>query len=400
MHRASIRTYLLTTAAGLALAAPAFAQTAPSSSQDLVIVTGTRVADRSALDTAVPVDVVSSEALTQQGTTELAQALSQLLPSFNYPRPSLTDGTDNVRPATLRGLAPDQTLLLVNSKRRHATALVNLNGSVGRGSAAADLNAIPTTAISSIEVLRDGASAQYGSDAIAGVINLRLREASSGGGVTVTYGQRDTEWEAPQAAPPAGAEWSVSPRRSARDGAATTVSAWAGYGLGQDGFLTISGEYKQQDPTSRGVADPRRQYALVSGASDPREQSINRYNTRFGDPDVTQLSLFANAGIEVGAVEWYGWASYQTRDATAASSWRLPQAANNVPAIYPNGYLPLINSQVDDYALAGGARFNWGGWDWDASLVYGNNAIDYRTERSVNVSLGANSPTDFNSGGL
>jgi iron complex outermembrane receptor protein len=403
MKQISLRFQLATTVMGAALlSAPALAQEAPPAARtgDVIIVTGTRVADRSALDTAVPVDVVTSEALTDQGTTELAQALSQLLPSFNYPRPSLTDGTDNVRPATLRGLAPDQTLLLVNSKRRHATALVNLNGSVGRGSAAADLNAIPTAAIGAIEVLRDGASAQYGSDAIAGVINLRLREASSGGGVTISYGQRDTEWEAPQVSPPTGATWSVSPKRSARDGSVATVSTWAGYQLGEDGFLTVSGEYKDQDPTSRGVEDPRQQYALISGTFDPRELSIKRVDSRFGDPEVNQFSFFANAGIDAGDVEWYGWASYQYRDSTAASSWRLPQGANNVPAIYPNGYLPFINSQVDDFALAGGAKFSWGGWDWDASLVYGNNAIDYRTEHSVNVSLGAASPRDFNSGGL
>ena len=404
MHYASLRARLLTTALGLALSSPAFAQTQPAAettnSNDVVIVTGTRVANRSALDTAVPVDVVSAQALNQQGTTELSQALSQLLPSFNYPRPSLTDGTDNVRPATLRGLAPDQTLLLVNSKRRHATSLVNLNGSVGRGSAAADLNAIPTAAIGSIEVLRDGASAQYGSDAIAGVINLRLREASSGGGVSVTYGERDTSFEAQQAAVPAGATWVAPSKRNAHDGATATVSAWAGYGLGDNGFLTVSGEYKDQNPTSRGVGDPRQQYALVGGAFDPRELTINRVNSRFGDPELDQLTFFANAGIDAGDVEYYGWASYQDRDSTAASSWRLPQGANNVAAIYPNGYLPFINSQVTDYSLAGGAKFAWAGWDWDASLVYGNNAIDFRTEHSVNVSLGAASPTDFNSGGL
>ena len=146
-----------------------------------VVVTGTRVQERSRLDTLAPVDVVSSKALTSQGSTELAQALSVAAPSLNFPRPSITDGTDHVRPAALRGLAPDQTLVLVNSKRRHPSALVNVNGSIGRGSSAVDLNAIPLAAIERVEVLRDGASAQYGSDAIAGVINLQLRRASSGG---------------------------------------------------------------------------------------------------------------------------------------------------------------------------------------------------------------------------
>ena len=162
---------------------------------DEVVVTGTRVANRSALDTVAPVDVVSSDALSNVGVTELNQSLSIALPSLNFPRPGLADGTDTVRPAALRGLSPDQTLVLVNSKRRHAAALVNANNTIGRGSSAVDLNTIPAAMVGSVEVLRDGASAQYGSDAIAGVVNVRLREDSEGGDVTLTYGQRDTEYD-------------------------------------------------------------------------------------------------------------------------------------------------------------------------------------------------------------
>ena len=159
---------------------------------DEVIVTGTRVEERTRLDSLAPVDVISTRDLSSQGSTELAQALSVAAPSINFPRPSITDGTDVIRPATLRGLAPDQTLVLLNSKRQHQSALVNVNGSIGRGSSGVDLNTIPVAAIERVEVLRDGASAQYGSDAIAGVINLQLRRASSGGGATVTYGAYDT----------------------------------------------------------------------------------------------------------------------------------------------------------------------------------------------------------------
>jgi len=175
-----------------------------------IVVTGTRVANRSALETAAPVDVVQGEQLEHLGITEINQALAASLPSFNFPRPGLTDGTDAVRPATLRGLAPDQTLVLVNSKRLHSAALVNVNGTIGRGSSAADLNTIPSAIVQSIEVLRDGASAQYGSDAIAGVINLRLREARDGGGSDVTYGWHDTHFNvrtAPVTQP--GATWSA-----------------------------------------------------------------------------------------------------------------------------------------------------------------------------------------------
>src|SRR5687767_10660256 len=164
----------------LLISVPTWAQEQSTESEsgdiEQIVVTGTRVANRSALDTAVPVDVVSGEQLQNLGVTEVSQALSVSVPSFNFPRPGLNDGTDTVRPATLRGLAPDQVLVLVNGKRRHQAALVNVNGSVGRGSVSVDFNAFPSSAIGRVEVLRDGASAQYGSDAIAGVINVILRK--------------------------------------------------------------------------------------------------------------------------------------------------------------------------------------------------------------------------------
>src|SRR5258706_11637947 len=141
-----------------------------------IVVTGTRVAGRSRLDTASPVDVLSATTLRQQGTTELAAALAAVAPSIDFPRPSAVDGTDAIRPATLRGLSPDETLVLINGVRAHTSALLNINGSVGRGAAATDLNTIPTVALDQIEGLRDGASAQYRSDAIAGLIDVQPRE--------------------------------------------------------------------------------------------------------------------------------------------------------------------------------------------------------------------------------
>jgi iron complex outermembrane receptor protein len=182
MQRTTKKTVLaLSIAAMFSGAALAQESTATEGAAATVVVTGTRVANRSALDTSAAVDIISAETLKNSGTTEMNQALSVALPSLNFPRPSLTDGTDTIRPATLRGMAPDQSLVLVNSKRRHSSSLVNLNGSVGRGSAAVDMNTIPTAIVKNIEVLRDGAAAQYGSDAISGVINLRLRNDRSGG---------------------------------------------------------------------------------------------------------------------------------------------------------------------------------------------------------------------------
>jgi iron complex outermembrane receptor protein len=200
------RTALLTTLSPIAFTAPALAQNQdPPAEQtettqqdvasgDAIIVTGTRRTDRTLAESPVPIDVIAGDALTETGFTEVNRILNQLVPSFNFPQPSITDGTDVLRPATLRGLSPDQTLVLVNGKRRHPSALLNINGSVGRGSAAVDLNNIPPLAIDRIEVLRDGASSQYGSDAIAGVINVQLRRRP-GGRFQVTYGRYHTSLE-------------------------------------------------------------------------------------------------------------------------------------------------------------------------------------------------------------
>ena len=176
----------------------ALAQNAPQVIEiEQIVVTGTRVPDRSATETAVPVDVVSGDAIANIGVTEINQALSVMLPSFNFPRPGLADGTDTIRPATLRGLSPDQTLVLMNSKRRHASSLVNVNGTIGRGAAAVDLNTIPAAIVQSIEVLRDGAAAQYGSDATAALRGgSNIRAALVGPGVHASHGMERTHADA------------------------------------------------------------------------------------------------------------------------------------------------------------------------------------------------------------
>jgi iron complex outermembrane recepter protein len=362
------------------LASPAlFAQEqdagAPDETTDEIVVTGTRVAERTRLESLSPVDVLSAETLETQATTELAEALSNAAPSLNFPRPSITDGTDHIRPATLRGLAPDQTLVLVNSKRRHQSALVNVNGSIGRGSAAVDLNAIPLAAIESVEVLRDGASAQYGSDAIAGVINLRLREAREGGAATLTYGQYDTNVDTERGS------------RKESDGATTTASGWVGLPLGPEGFVTLSAEYRDRDPTSRGDFDNR-----VPGSP---------VTSRYGDARVEDITAYVNAGVPLqNQWEIYGWAGYQQREGDSAAFPRIFNDVRNVPAIYPDGFLPLITTDIDDLALGWGVRGKLGSWDADVSLVYGLNKIGYGVENSVNTSYGAASQTDFDAGGM
>jgi iron complex outermembrane receptor protein len=367
-----------------------------------IVVTGTRVAGRSVSDTAVPIDIVSAESLTRAGSTELNQVLSTALPSFNFPRPGLTDGTDTVRPATLRGLGPDQSLVLVNSKRRHSASLVNVNGSVGRGSSAVDLNTIPTAAIGSVEVLRDGASAQYGSDAIAGVLNVRLREASEGGNFTTSYGWRESTYTTPTTPPPAGATWSAPANieRSRTDGETLTLSGWRGFDLGNNAFLTVSAEYKDAERTERGGWDYRQQYPLVNGQFDERETFFNRFSAWYGEPELEQFTLFANAGKTLDNGKIYGWLSYQDREARSAGFYRPANDSRNIPEIYPNGFLPIIAPDVTDASAAVGYEFDVGEWTIDTSLVWGQNRMAFTIENTLNRSIGPLSKTEFDAGGF
>lgn len=387
----AFRQSLLLAASGAALliAGAASAQTTPdqdapqseTTTVDEIIVTGTRVAGRSRLDTIAPVDVVTAETLQQRGSTELATQLAASVPALNFPRPSATDGTDSIRPATLRGQGPDQTLVLVNGVRRHPTALVNTNGSVGRGSAAVDLNAIPSTAIERIEVLRDGAAAQYGSDAIAGVLNLRLREASSGGGASVTYGANVTDFTG-----------FYGRADEITDGETLTVAGWQGFALGDDGFLTASIEYRDRERTNRSDIDPRFTPARVRGGQ--------------GDAQTEDLAVYLNAGKPLAnGWEAYGWAGYQTRDAAAAAFYRTPTDNAQNPdygagRVYPDGYLPRILTDTTDWTAAAGLRGQAGGFDVDVNLGYGRNEIEFGAENTLNPSLGPTSPTSFYAGSL
>jgi iron complex outermembrane receptor protein len=438
---------LLTTLSSLALAAsPAFAQDpaepaadvdtaeAPAGNDETIVITGTRRTDRTVADSPVPVDVIGSDQIVNSGQTETNKILNQLVPSFNFPQPSIADGSDALRPATLRGLSPDQTLVLVNGKRRHVSSLLNINGTVGRGSAAVDMNLIPGLAIGRVEVLRDGAAAQYGSDAIAGVINIQLKESSQGGRISATWGKYYTTIDnvdnvtglalngagQPQLDPADNRYLlaNVDGDRDADDGRQLTIGANIGIPMGPNGYLNVTGEFRDRNRTNRAGFDLRPNYNRPAPpAFDPREISFNRLQFRFGDPDTVDYNLFFNAGMELGG-DWelYGFGSYGHRDTVSAANWRqggavqnrdfsalapnqTPNAANFVP-LTPDGFLPLIDTDLDDMAGTIGLRTRFGGWKADLSIGHGENRFDYIVRDTLNTSFGPQSQRVFDAGGL
>ncbi|WP_198919026.1 TonB-dependent receptor plug domain-containing protein [Pseudomonas chlororaphis] len=337
---------------------------------DTVIVTGTRAQERTASASLSPIDVIAGESLRSSGSSELATVLAKLIPSINFPRPSLVDGAELTRPAQLRGLSPDQVLVLVNGKRRHTSAFVNLGGAVGRGSAPADLNAIPLSAIDHIEVLRDGASARYGSDAIAGVINIILKSADHGGSISTQYGQYKKG-----------------------DGIQRQVAGNSGFALGDTGFVSLSGEGANNDYTDRAGKD----FRPASVGSTTYGQHVFRQ----GEPETEEGKFQFNSAYSFNdAAELYGFGGYSKRRGETAAFYRASNASNNNPVLHPNGYLPLINGTLQDTSLVLGLRGELlDNWHYDLSANYGKNTYELRT-KTINTSLGLDTPHAFDNGTL
>ncbi|MBV1810555.1 TonB-dependent receptor plug domain-containing protein [Pseudomonas viridiflava] len=343
---------------------------AQTSTLGTVIVTGTRAQERTASGSLSPIDVISGDSLRSSGSSELGTVLARLIPSINFPRPSLVDGAELARPAQLRGLSPDQVLVLVNGKRRHTSAFVNLGGAVGRGSAPADLNAIALSAIDHIEVLRDGASARYGSDAIAGVINIILKNADHGGSVSTRYGQYKKG-----------------------DGIQRQVAGNTGFALGSNGFFNLSGEGANNDYTNRAGDDLR--------ASSIGSTTYGQRVFRQGEPETEEGKVQFNTEYSFNdALEFYSFGGYSKRRGETAAFYRPSNASNNNPAIFPNGYLPLIHGTLEDTSLVAGLRGELANdWHYDLSANYGKNSYEIRT-RTINTSLGLTTPRSFDNGTL
>ncbi|HYE39285.1 MAG TPA: TonB-dependent receptor, partial [Ramlibacter sp.] len=298
------------------------------------------------------VGLISTKDLQTAGPLELGKLLQTLDPSFNFSTTFISDGTDIIRPATLRSLGPDQLLVLVNGKRRHQQALVNVQQTIGRGSAGTDINAIPMSAIARIEVLRDGAAAQYGSDAIAGVINIVLKEQTNETQVSGTVGGT-----------------------SEGGGELYSASANKGWSLGDGGFLNLTAETRYRGETNRAGPDTLR--------VDPP-----RVTQRIGDSKAKDAYLWWNAGIPVGQdSELYAFGGVSRRTGDSAGFFRSAGDGRTVPEVYPNGFLPNIITTVKDASFAVGFRRNLANdWKFDASINHGRSQLDFHERNSINVS--------------
>ncbi|WP_235839631.1 TonB-dependent receptor [Cognaticolwellia mytili] len=352
-------------------------RTAETAGIEKIAIVGSRTARRSITDLPVPVDILPFSQLKQSGQTNVGDMLQAIAPSFNFSKSAISDGSDVLQPATLRGLGPDQTLVLVNGKRRHQASLIHINNSVGRGTAGTDLNAIPVAAIKRIEILRDGAAAQYGSDAIAGVINIVLKDDTSADYVEASYG-----------------------KHSQGDGASQQVEFSKSIALFKQGYANLSASVADHQATNR-----TGQYGscIYDGCTQqaPHEyitsnlQEINAARDIFeiGNPEYLQQAWVINAGYDTGVGELYGFATYSKRDNTSAAFFRSakdqatnPVLQDSLPTL-PDGYLPKISSKLSDYSLNFGYNFEFdSGISVDTSYTYGKNKINYDTESAINAS--------------
>jgi len=431
---------LLVSVAALSMALPVHAQSsADDDTIEEIVVTGTRRVGISPTETLSPVDVLSGDKLTRQSAFDITDSLTAISPSLNTQRFPIADGTALIRPVTLRNLSPDHTLVLVNGTRRHRSPLVNLQlaplGTVNQGSQGVDWSALPSAAIERVEVLRDGASAQYGSDAIAGVINVILKDADSGLTADAQYGQYGEG-----------------------DGERFTVGVNWGFGIGDGGYANLTGEYATSDTTSRGIV---RGDAADVGAflGVPNEIPLGGLGQRWGDPDTDSFKFAVNFGYDVGdAAEVFGFATYTSKeiqsdffyrrpnlpaaagialqtpqlaidndgdfvpdpapqtlvddiiaqgldvaqflvpDAASASGFRLE---NPIAAQFPGGYNPDFGADLEDFAVVVGVRGDINNsFTYNVRGRYADSEVDYEVGETINPSLGLTSPLTFNPGTL
>ena len=411
-----------------ALALPMALTTTPTFAEseeiiEEVVVTGVRGKPRTVRESPVPVDVFTSDVIDDVAFTDMNDILRTLIPSYSVNRQPISDGATFIRPASMRGLSTDKTLVLVNGKRRHRGPLVSIFGSGAQGP---DVATIPGSALKSVEVVRDGAAALYGSDAIAGVVNFILKDASSGGSFTMETG-----------------------KFAEGDGKRMLISGNLGFALGSEGFLNISGEFSTDDPTYRGeqwctgsfcfddsydtyqtflnngredriayATDPEFIAATTSSASlftsaDTRGQ-YDGVVQPWGQPNAEATRFFYNAGIPISdSVELYSFGNYSKSSSDGSFFYRYPHNGTIEKLrepdgsiyfpleIYPGGFTPRFFGYVEDYSFAAGIKSQDSGpLSWDLSARYGTSEIDYTLSNTINPSMGPDTPTSFNPGSL
>ncbi|MCQ8848500.1 TonB-dependent receptor [Alteromonas stellipolaris] len=385
----------LSLAAPLALAQEAEETAVDTQNVEKIAVVGARGAPRSVTSSPVPVDVLSAEDIEAVAFTDMNNVLMTLVPSYSVGRQPISDGGTFIRPATLRGMPTDKTLVLVNSKRRHRAALVSIGGS---GTQGPDIATIPTAAIGSVEVLRDGAAAQYGSDAIAGVINFQLKENTEGGSFTADYG---SYFEG--------------------DGDQITITGNKGFALGDDGFLSISAEYSDSEATFRGeqyceswfCVDEQSEQYIADAAAMASSVHDSDVVQPWGQPDTSGTRIFFNAGYALTAeMELYAFGNYSESEGSGNFYYRYPGNGTiedirledgsiwSPTEFFPGGFTPRFSGDVTDYSFVGGIKGMSGDLGYDISGRYGYNDISYTLANTINPSMGNESPTSFQPGDL
>ncbi len=392
---------------------------------ETIVVIGSR-AERTAVETPVPVDVIPEVELRESPQYELNQVLRDVIPSYNASHQTISDGTDHINPASLRGLGPDQVLVLINGKRRHPSALVHVNGTFGRGTVGIDLNAIPKAAIERVEVLRDGAAAQYGSDAIAGVINIVLKQSTGKIQMHAMTGANNLLFKRPitmsadiQAL---RQQYGLSPdvEYNQADGETFTFDVNYGFKIGSHGFFNITAEYMDRGRTNRSttwtgkifndgtapitVYRDGKTWTFLPDDQELAKRGLTRddFSMKTGQSKARMASIFYNTRIPLNdQAEFYSFGGMTYRSGEATGFYRLPyQEARVNLNVYPNGFLPVIAPQIRDYSAAFGVKGVHNGWVIDGSLTMGGNAFTFNIENSINASIGTSSPLSFDAGTL
>jgi iron complex outermembrane receptor protein len=336
---------------------------------DEIQIIGSRNKKRSAKDTPIAIDFIDLNDVSDSGEqVDINQLLENFIPSFNATKQSGADGADHIDPATIRGLGPDQTLVLINGKRRHQSSLINLYGTRGRGNSGTDLNAIPTSAIKRIELLRDGASAQYGSDAIAGVINIVLKDATNQLLVNSSFGFHN-----------ANSDTEKNNSKNRFDGETYKLGINYGVKIKKKGFINFSSEIISNNHTFRSSSLPREKFGTAAG---------------------TNYSLFFNSEIPINKkIKFYSNGGFSNKNTEAFAFTRLKNSERNVLSIYPNGFNPIIASKINDQSLSAGFLATVKKWNIDINNTTGVNNFKYQIKETLNATLENRSPTEFNAGG-